>query len=61
MKAKRCDECRHWRGGSFGAPDCAKGHRPRFYLPTSIAGAHRGDFGFKRRCGDFEEARDAGK
>lgn len=54
-RAKHCDECRHWRGGSFGAPDCAKGHKPRFYLPTRIMAQN---WGYKRRCEDFKETKD---
>ena len=54
-KAKNCHECRHWRSGSFGEPDCAKGHKPRFYLPQTMRDAITDGFGYKRRCADFEE------
>lgn len=30
---------------------CLKGHKPKFYLPSRI---QVDDFGYKRRCGDFE-------
>ena len=57
MKARHCDECCHFdlKEDEFGRPIppvCLKGHRPRFYMPK---GPMDGDWGYKRRCEDFEE------
>ena len=50
---RHCEECKHlsWNEWSEAPPTCAKGHRPRFYKPKSEVDT---DFGYKRRCGDFE-------
>lgn len=54
--AKHCDKCTHFRAYDAtpdGAPPqelCAKGHRPRFYVPTTPVDP---DWGYKRRCQDF--------
>ena len=55
MKAKWCIECQHHSSaGEFDEKMvCAKGHKPRFYMPKD--GNPYSDYGWKRRCGvDFE-------
>lgn len=49
-KAKQCDECQHF--AHYDGPLCAKGHTPRFYLPTRVMAQ---GWGHKRRCEDFKE------
>ncbi len=64
MKASHCDQCIHatiklyvYRGPpEFDVLTCAKKHKPRFYVPTTIRKAMDGDFGWKRVCGDFQNA-----
>lgn len=54
-----CDECEFQRydlvevGKDLHEPvfKCAKGHKPKFYLPKRV---QVDDFGYKRRCEDFE-------
>jgi hypothetical protein len=56
MKAQWCDQCKHYDpklDADMKSP-CGKGHRPRFYKPLTISQAHSGDWGWKRRCEDFE-------
>lgn len=56
MKAKNCDECQFFNVEltyPFNVV-CSKGHKPRFYKPATLSDAHRGDWGFKRRCNDFK-------
>ncbi len=51
-KTRNCGDCKHRI--SFRV-ECSKGHRPRFYPPKD----ERDDnWGFKRRCVDFEERKD---
>ena len=49
-KVKQCDECQHF--AYYDGPLCAKGHKPRFYLPTRVMAQ---GWGYKRRCEDFKE------
>lgn len=58
-RSSNCYECRNWRVGDFGTPECLKGHKPRFYAPTTMRAALLGDWGMKRRCKDFRGANDA--
>lgn len=56
MQTRNCDECKYsyqrdWKIGLF----CEKGHKPRFYSPKTITQAQHGDFGWKRKCEDFEQ------
>lgn len=55
MKAKDCLTCKqHSLHGKYGEIlVCAKGHKPRFYMPRNNF-----DFGWKRRCLDFEMSDD---
>ena len=50
-KAKHCEDCNHFRYGYSEEHLCAKGNHPRFYKLKSI---FDDDFGWKRRCEDFE-------
>ena len=50
-KTRHCDECRHY-SPSFAGMHCARGHHPRFYNPGH---AHDTDYGWKRKCVDFQE------
>lgn len=62
MKAKQCDECEHMKvdEARMVLPNvwvadviqCAKNHKPRFYMPKSYLDF---DYGWKRRCEDFKE------
>lgn len=52
-KARSCEQCAWW---TRQISRCAKGHRPRFYQPR-VDQQHLpdgGDWGWKRRCDDFE-------
>ena len=52
MLTRNCDECKHFDKGLW----CIKEHKPRFYAPKTISQAQRGDFGWKRKCDDFEQS-----
>lgn len=55
-RAAHCDECKHYDADIVpheGWP-CVEGHKPRFYIPQTMNQEHRGDYGWKRRCEDFE-------
>jgi hypothetical protein len=64
MKTRHCDECKHgqlswytYRGGEpFDVMKCANGHKPRFYMPRNQLDLN---WGWKRRCGDYQEKFDA--
>lgn len=59
MKARHCDECKHatvkwyeYKGPpAFDVLTCAKGHKPRHYMPRNAMDT---GYGWKRVCGDFE-------
>jgi predicted anti-sigma-YlaC factor YlaD len=55
MKAKNCDECKHFSEtlATYKRP-CKLLHRPRFYVPRTTTQAEAGDYGWKRRCNDFD-------
>lgn len=57
MKAVYCDECKHFSEtlATYKRP-CKAGHRPRFYVPRTTSHAVVGDYGWKRRCNDFEKS-----
>lgn len=58
MKAKYCDECRHFNDEDVpGAAVCWKGNKPRWYAPKSDS-AHATDYGYKRKCDDYEQAKE---
>ena len=54
MKTRHCDECRHRNRFVEGDRNnvCKKGHNPRFYQPISALDTN---YGWKRKCTDFEE------
>lgn len=61
MKAKNCDECKFFHAPSELRPraSCAKGHKPRFYSPKN-GNPYDFDWGWKRRCNDFEQEKTNG-
>ena len=62
IETRYCDECAHADFDFIANPKidnskftCAKGHKPRFYKPrTGKDGYLEFDWGYKRRCLDFE-------
>ena len=52
MKTRRCDECK-WYAANLNEHVCRKQHFPRFYMPK---GPMDLNYGWKRKCEDFEEA-----
>jgi hypothetical protein len=53
MKAKHCDECKHF---SLKANEpCQLGYKPRYFYPNTMEKAKSGNWGYKRRCDDFQE------
>ena len=53
-----CDECKHHADmtedeATWKKP-CVLGHKPRFYMPQTISQAHSSNWGWKRRCEDFQ-------
>ena len=58
MKSRHCDDCAN---GSYPPAlysvfarirlNCAKGHKPRFHVPSSDP--RDTDWGYKRKCADF--------
>ena len=54
-KTKHCDECAYFNYDLVpGKPLCEKGHKPRWYGQKAV---YDTDWGYKRRCDDFEKAR----
>lgn len=56
-RAAQCDECKHFnpRGLEEGnRVVCRKGHKPRFYLPKTMMQAIYLEYGYRRRCEDYE-------
>ena len=59
MKASHCDQCAHatikWfvyrRPPAFDVLTCAKGHKPRHYMPRNVLDT---EHGWKRVCTDFQ-------
>jgi hypothetical protein len=50
-----CDECAFAKfGWTHESIACDKGHKPRFYRPKLIFADQ--DWGYKRRCADFQKA-----
>jgi len=59
-RAANCDECRHYDATLLDAGEgwpCVEGHKPKFYKATTTMRAILGDYGWRRRCEDFEQAR----
>lgn len=55
IETRFCDECAHAGEDAYGDFLCSKGHKPRFYKPrTGKDGYLEFDWGYKRRCLDFE-------
>lgn len=58
MKAKHCDECKHFNDEDVpGTKVCWKNHHPRWYVQKYILDT---DWGYKKKCKDYEEKRNAG-
>lgn len=58
MKAQWCHECKHYDAEIVpheGWP-CVEGHKPRFYKPLTLSQAHSDEWGWKRKCEDFERS-----
>jgi hypothetical protein len=57
---RNCDQCAHathWSDNSGRVHlQCLKGHRPRFYTP--LKGNPYSNYGWKRRCEDYEESKE---
>ena len=52
MKAKHCDECKHFNDEDVpGTKVCEKNHKPRWYGQKHVQDT---DWGYKRVCVDFE-------
>ena len=56
MKTRHCAQCKHqdWK------PDravCLKGHKPKFFVAKTMYQAMTDDYGYKRKCADFEGKR----
>lgn len=62
IEMRNCDECEHADYNFIVSPPikgcefkCTKGHKPRFYKPRHAADGYLAfDWGYKRRCEDFE-------
>jgi hypothetical protein len=54
MKASFCEECVHFDEVLLPKTVCGLGHKPRFYYPRGYTFT---DYGWKRRCDDFQECR----
>ena len=57
MKAADCHACVHFKNQHYlkGMDMCKLGHKPRFYNPQTLAQAHTGMYGWKKRCNDFKD------
>jgi len=51
---RHCESCqfRQWQGDDRLI--CTKGHRPRFYQPVGRYPRFENDWGWKRRCADYQ-------
>jgi len=57
MKTRHCDECKHFNDDDVpGARVCEKNHKPRWYAQKND-NPHDLDYGYKRKCGNYEEKR----
>ncbi len=55
MKTRYCDECRHFNDEDLkGAKVCYKGYKPKWYSQKNDS-PYDLDYGYKRKCEDFEE------
>lgn len=52
-KTHWCEDCKFRRWVGDDGLRCVKGHKPRFYIPSS-GNPYHDDYGWKRRCLDFE-------
>ena len=52
MKTRHCHECRFLN--TTGKAVCEKGHKPKFFTAKTAWQAITCDYGYKRKCLDFE-------
>ena len=55
MKTRFCDDCKFCDMTVEIGMKCDKGHKPRFYMPRETYPHYENDWGWKRKCADFEE------
>ena len=59
MQTRNCDECVHKYTRDWDLRlHCNKAHKPRFYAPKDISDAMRGNWGWKRKCEDYQAAQE---
>jgi hypothetical protein len=53
VKTRSCEDCNlaDFTGERLV---CTKGHKPRFYMPKGTYPHYENEWGYKRRCEDFE-------
>lgn len=54
LPTRYCDTCTHFRYAQDDGPICKKGYNPKFFKPRVML---NDDWGYKRRCEDFEDRR----
>ncbi len=54
MKTRFCDEC-GFADMSGDMLKCTKGHKPRFYNPKGSYPHFENEWGWKRKCAEFEK------
>jgi len=56
--ANYCEDCRHSSITDETGKStliCKHGHKPKFYVPKTHTDAIDGNYGWKRKCEDYEE------
>ena len=53
MKTRHCHECKFLN--TTGKAVCEKGHKPKFFTAKTAWQAITCDYGYKRKCADYEE------
>ena len=54
MKTRHCAECRHLDVKINQKSVCARGHKPKFFTAKTVWQAISCDYGYKRKCADYE-------
>lgn len=57
MKTRHCAECRHLDVKINQKSVCARGHKPKFFIAKTMWQAINCDYGYKRKCADYEAKR----
>jgi hypothetical protein len=57
MKTRHCAECRHLDVKINQKSVCARGHKPKFFMAKTMWQAINCDYGYKRKCADYEAKR----